>query len=40
MSAHVQFPNLLSPVGGLVVLTAYTAGTLLAAAWTLQRRDA
>jgi ABC-2 type transport system permease protein len=40
MSAHVQFPNLLSPVGGFIVLATYTAGTLLAAAWTLQRRDA
>ena len=40
MSAHVQFPNLLTPAGGLVVLCAYTAVTLLVAAWTLQRRDA
>jgi hypothetical protein len=40
MSAHVQFPNLLSPVAGFIVLAGYTAGTLLVAAWTLQRRDA
>ena len=40
MSAHVQFPNLLSPGGGFVVLAGYTAGTLLVAAWALQRRDA
>lgn len=40
MSAHVQFPNLLSPVAGFVVLAGYTSVTLLVAAWTLQRRDA
>jgi hypothetical protein len=40
MSAHVQFPNLLSPLGGLVVLSGYAAGTLVVAAWTLRRRDA
>ena len=40
MSAHVQFPNLLSPAAGFIVLAAYTAVTLLIAAWTLQRRDA
>jgi hypothetical protein len=40
MSAHVSFPNLLSPWGGLVVLSLYTAGTLAVAAVTLTRRDA
>jgi len=40
MSAHVTFPNLLSPLGGLVVLTLYTAAILTIAAVTLTRRDA
>jgi ABC-2 type transport system permease protein len=40
MSAVVRFPNLLSPLGGLVVLLAYTAVTLAAAGIVLVRRDA
>jgi ABC-type transport system involved in multi-copper enzyme maturation permease subunit len=40
MSAVVRFPNLLSPLGGFLVLIAYTAGTLLVAAVCLTRRDA
>jgi ABC-2 type transport system permease protein len=40
MSAVVRFPNLLSPAAGLLVLLAYTAATLGAAAALLARRDA
>ena len=40
MSAVVRFPNLLSPAGGLIVLCAYTAATLILAAVALTRRDA
>jgi ABC-2 type transport system permease protein len=40
MSAVVKFPNLLSPLEGLLVLCAYTAATLAVAAWLLVRRDA
>ena len=40
MSAVVRFPNLLSPTGGLLVLCAYAAGTLLVAMALLRRRDA
>jgi hypothetical protein len=40
MSAHVTFPNLLSPAGGFVVLSLYTAGVLAIATLTLNRRDA
>jgi ABC-2 type transport system permease protein len=40
MSAVVRFPNLLSPLGGVLVLVAYTTGTLLVAAFCLTRRDA
>jgi ABC-2 type transport system permease protein len=40
MSAVVRFPNLLSPLGGLVVLLAYTAVTLAVAGFVLVRRDA
>jgi hypothetical protein len=36
----VRFPNLLSPLGGLVVLLAYTAVTLAVAGFVLVRRDA
>ncbi len=39
MSAVVRFPNLLSPLGGLVVLCAYAAATLLIATALLRRRD-
>ena len=39
-SAVVRFPNLLSPAGGLVVLCGYTAATLAAASYVLNRRDA
>lgn len=40
MSAVVRFPNLLTPTAGLLVLLAYTAATLGAAASLLARRDA
>jgi energy-coupling factor transporter ATP-binding protein EcfA2 len=40
MSAVARFPNLLSPAGGLIVLCAYTAAALIAAALALTRRDA
>jgi hypothetical protein len=40
MSAVVRFPNLLTPTAGLLVLLAYTAATLGAAASLLVRRDA
>jgi ABC-type transport system involved in multi-copper enzyme maturation permease subunit len=40
MSAVDRFPNLLSPAGGLIVLCAYTAATLILAAVALTRRDA
>jgi ABC-type transport system involved in multi-copper enzyme maturation permease subunit len=40
MSAVVRFPNLLTPAAGLLVLLAYTAATLGAAAILLTRRDA
>jgi len=40
MSAVVRFPNLLAPAAGLLVLLAYTAATLGAAAILLARRDA
>jgi ABC-2 type transport system permease protein len=40
MSAVVRFPNLLSPVGGLLVLCAYAAAMLGIAAVILNRRDA
>ena len=40
MSAFVQFPNLLSPTGGLVVLAGYSVATLAVAAFVLRRRDA
>jgi ABC-type transport system involved in multi-copper enzyme maturation permease subunit len=40
MSALVRFPNLLSPLGGLLVLCGYAAATLIGAGWILARRDA
>ena len=40
MSALVRFPNLLSPVGGFLVLAAYTMAILMIAALVLVRRDA
>jgi ABC-2 type transport system permease protein len=40
MSAVVRFPNLLSPVEGLLVLLGYAAATLAAATVVLVRRDA
>jgi hypothetical protein len=40
MSAVVRFPNLLTPAGGFVVLSAYTIATLLIAGLILRRRDA
>jgi len=40
MSAVVRFPNLLSPLGGLLVLVAYALVTLAAASMLLVRRDA
>ncbi|MGW7045600.1 hypothetical protein ACWGDT_23485 [Streptomyces avermitilis] len=40
MSAVVQFPNLLSPAGGLLVLSGYAAAPLVLAAVLLVRRDA
>jgi hypothetical protein len=40
MSAVVRFPNLLSPVGGLIVLCGYAGLILAAAAYFLSRRDA
>ncbi|WP_405848575.1 hypothetical protein [Streptomyces sp. NBC_01518] len=40
MSAVVRFPNLLSPAGGLLVLSGYAAATLALAAVLLVRRDA
>jgi len=40
MSAVARFPNLLTPLGGLIVLCAYTAATLTLAAFALTRRDA
>lgn len=40
MSAVIRFPNLLSPLGGLLVLCGYTVATLLLAGFLLQRRDA
>jgi ABC-2 type transport system permease protein len=40
MSAVVRFPNLLTPVAGLVVLCAYAAAALLVAGLILLRRDA
>jgi ABC-2 type transport system permease protein len=40
MSAVVKFPNLLSPAGGLLVLSAYTVAMLLLAGLVLFRRDA
>lgn len=40
MSAVVHFPNLLSPAGGLLVLSGYAAATLVLAAALLVRRDA
>ena len=40
MAATTKFPNLLGPLGGLLVLTAYVAATLLTAGAVLRRRDA
>lgn len=40
ISAVVQFPNLLTPAGGALVLCAYAALTLLTATFILRRRDA
>ncbi len=40
MSAVVRFPNLLSPLGGLLVLTSYAVATLVVASILLVRRDA
>jgi ABC-2 type transport system permease protein len=40
MSALVHFPNLLSPLGGFLVLCGYAAVTLILAGWLLVRRDA
>ena len=40
MSAVVRFPNLLSPLGGFLVLTAYAVVTLAIASFALVRRDA
>jgi len=40
MSAVVHFPNLLSPAGGLLVLSGYATATLALAAVLLVRRDA
>ena len=40
MSAHVRFPNLLSPAGGLAVLAGYTLATLAVAMLMIERRDA
>lgn len=40
MSALVRFPNLLSPLGGFLVLCGYAAATLIVAGLILARRDA
>ena len=40
MSAVVRFPNLLSPLGGFLVLTAYAVAMLAVASIVLVRRDA
>lgn len=40
MSALVGFPNLLSPLGGFLVLCGYAAAILIVAGWLLVRRDA
>jgi hypothetical protein len=40
MSAVVRFPNLLSPLGGLIVLGGYTIATLVITGTILVRRDA
>ena len=40
MSAIVRFPNLLSPLGGFLVLAAYAVATLAIASFVLVRRDA
>jgi ABC-2 type transport system permease protein len=40
MSAVVRFPDLLSPLGGLIVLCGYTIAALAAAMTVLSRRDA
>lgn len=40
ISAVVQFPKLLTPAGGALVLCGYAALTLLVAAFLLRRRDA
>ena len=40
MSAVVYFPNLLSPLGGFLLLTGYAVGTLAIASFVLVHRDA
>ena len=40
MSAHVRFPNLLPPAGGLAVLASYTLTVLAVAMLMIERRDA